>query len=134
MPPSSAPAASGVCFTAQRTSSSSAMIGIFKNTISQMKVHVFTPSDRIPGWRSSQPCPAAAAAAATAGAAAIQESPLNCVIARSSCMRATISSPVRRSTRSVPNSSTLKEASTVAWAIARRSSSSESSSRGWAAM
>ena len=131
MPPSSAPAASGVCLTAQRTSSSNAMIGIFKNTISQMKVHVFTPSDRIPGWRSSQPRPAAAAAAT---AAAIQESPLNCVIARSSCMRATISSPVRRSTRSVPNSSTLKEASTVAWAIARRSSSSESFSRGWAAM
>ena len=49
MPPSSAPAASGVCFTAQRTSSSSAMIGIFKNNISQMKVHVFTLSDRIPG-------------------------------------------------------------------------------------
>ncbi len=128
MPPSSEPAASGVCLTAQRTSSSNAMIGIFKNSISQMKVHVFTPSDRIPGWRSSQPRPAAAAAAA------IQESPLNCVIARSSCMRATISSPVRRSTRSVPNSSTLKEASTVACAIARRSSSSESSSRGWAAM
>ena len=32
--------------------------------------------------------------------------------------------------RSVPNSSTLNEASTVAWAIARRSSSSESSSSG----
>ncbi len=48
--------------------------------------------------------------------------PLNCVIACSSPMRATISLPVRRSIRSVPNSSTLKEASTVAWAIARRSS------------
>ena len=56
--------------------------------------------------------------------------PLNWVMACSFWMRSTISLPVRRSIRSVPNSSTLNEASTVAWAIARRSRPSESSSLG----
>ena len=47
---------------------------------------------------------------------------LNCVIACSSAARASISERVSCSTRSVPNCSTLNEASTVACAIARRSS------------
>lgn len=87
MPPSPSGAASGVCRTAQRTSRKSATIGIFSRNISQMKVQVVTSLDH---------------------------TPLNCVIARNSTSRTSISSRVSRCTRSVPNSSTLNDASTVA--------------------
>jgi hypothetical protein len=49
MPPSCPGAASSGARTAQRTSKKSATIGIFNKTISQMKVQVVTPADRIPG-------------------------------------------------------------------------------------
>jgi len=42
MPPSSPVAGSGVWRTAQRTSRKSATIGIFRQAMSQMKVHVST--------------------------------------------------------------------------------------------
>jgi hypothetical protein len=42
MPPSSPPVSSGVWRTAQRTIKKSATIGIFKNTINQMKVQAST--------------------------------------------------------------------------------------------
>jgi hypothetical protein len=55
MPPSSPVAVSGVWRTAQRTIKNSATIGIFKKNINQMKVHVSTCLDRIPGAASVQP-------------------------------------------------------------------------------
>jgi hypothetical protein len=96
----------------------SATIGIFNKTISQMKVHVVTYIDRIPAETSVQPpdhrsgvlhrLPRRDQPLSASGA------PLNSVIACSSRVRVTISAPVSRSTRSVPNSSTLNDASTVA--------------------
>jgi hypothetical protein len=112
IPPSCSGAVSGVCRTAQRTIKKSATIGIFKKTISQTKVHASISGRSY--YESRHPY--------SPRGHCNQGAPLNWVIARSSSIRATISLPFRRSMRSVPNSSTLKDASTVAWAIARRSS------------
>jgi hypothetical protein len=48
MPPFSSGAGSGTARTAQRTSRNSATIGIFRKTISQMKVQVSTTSIVLP--------------------------------------------------------------------------------------
>ena len=55
MPPSSPGAVSGAWRTAHRTSRNSATIGSFRNTTSQMNVHVSTGFDRIPRAPSVQP-------------------------------------------------------------------------------
>jgi hypothetical protein len=55
MPPSCpGSTSSGVCRTAQRTIKNSPTIGIFSKNMSQMKVQVVTPTDRIPGRVSVQ--------------------------------------------------------------------------------
>jgi hypothetical protein len=100
MPPSSPGAGSVVWRTAQRTIKNSATTGIFSSTISQMNVHASTHAIVYPRADPYKP--------------RAQATPLNCVIACSSTARASISSRVSCSTRSVPNCSTLNEASTVA--------------------
>jgi hypothetical protein len=117
MPPSCPGALSGGCATAQRTSRNSATTGILRKTISQMNVQMSTRLDRIPDAASVQPRIPPAGFITTRAfpqPLSCSAAPLNCVIACSSWMRATISLPVRRSMRSVPNSSTLNDASTVA--------------------
>jgi len=113
MPPSCSGASSGAR-TAHRTSRNSATIGIFNKTINQMKVQVVTAADRIPGALRAQPPARDIRRNPGFQSRSSTEEPLNWVIARSSSTRVEISAAVRRSTRSVPNSSTLKDASAVA--------------------
>src|SRR5439155_12746915 len=63
MPPSSPVAGSGVWRTAQRTSRNSATIGIFRQAISQMKVHVSTAPIVYPAAAAHNPHPPSGGAA-----------------------------------------------------------------------
>lgn len=114
MPPSPPGAVSGVWRTAQRTIKNSATMGIFKKNINQMKVHVSTRLDRTTRRRVRTTPQLVSVEIRNRRALGSYGAWLNWVIACSSVRRAAISSSVRRSTRSVPNSSTLNDASTVA--------------------
>jgi hypothetical protein len=117
MPPSSSPSgSSGSCLTAHRTSKKRATTGIFRINISQMKVQASTPH------RSYNDFPLLPRVGQSRSGSAAAE---NCVNSRSCLTRATISPPASFSMRSVPNSSTLKDASAVPCAIAWRSTPSE---------